>query len=134
MTTTTTTTATTTTTRPPSRPAPVIVLQVVLVIVFQPALTNPQSPEFQQQATLIQNAVSTPAVRISVNFKGQVWNLAHSRWSTEFRQYAANTKDTESIKSNNIHTLQVCGALQTTICCVFYGSVMVNYTIFKNHI
>ena len=113
-----TTTTTTTTTRPPSRPAPVIVLQVVLVIVFQPVLTISQSPKFQQQAVLIQNAVSTPSVRISVNFKGQVWNLAHNRWSTENRQYAANTKDSESKKSNNIHALQVCSALKTTICCI----------------
>ncbi|XP_076156757.1 uncharacterized protein LOC143139841 isoform X2 [Alosa pseudoharengus] len=55
---TTTTTATTisTTTRPPSCPAFIIVIRVVLVIVFQPALNNSQSVEFQQQARTIENA------------------------------------------------------------------------------
>ncbi|XP_048092652.1 uncharacterized threonine-rich GPI-anchored glycoprotein PJ4664.02-like [Alosa alosa] len=55
-TTTPTTTTTTTTTRPPSRPAPTFEIRAVLFIVFESALTNPQSPEFQQQAAVVENA------------------------------------------------------------------------------
>ncbi|XP_041926141.1 location of vulva defective 1-like [Alosa sapidissima] len=55
-TTTPTTTTTTTTTRRPSRPAPTFEIRAVLFIVFESALTNPQSPEFQQQAAVVENA------------------------------------------------------------------------------
>ncbi|XP_048092651.1 cell wall protein DAN4-like [Alosa alosa] len=51
-----TTTTTTTTTRPPSRPAPTFEIRVVLFIVFESVLTDPQSPEFQQQAVVVENA------------------------------------------------------------------------------
>ncbi|XP_062373298.1 mucin-5AC-like [Sardina pilchardus] len=52
--TTSTTTATTITTTT-TRPAPIIELRAVIVIVFTEALTNSQSPEFQQQALAVQN-------------------------------------------------------------------------------
>ncbi|XP_062393400.1 mucin-2-like isoform X2 [Sardina pilchardus] len=52
-TTTATTTTTTTTTTQPARPAPTVVLQVVLTIVYTEALSNPQSQEFQQQAAQV---------------------------------------------------------------------------------
>ncbi|KAG5261220.1 hypothetical protein AALO_G00301380, partial [Alosa alosa] len=51
-----TTTTTTTTTRPPSRPAPTIEIRAVILIVFQSALANTGSPEFQQQAAEVENA------------------------------------------------------------------------------
>ncbi|XP_062388085.1 uncharacterized protein LOC134076815 [Sardina pilchardus] len=52
-TTTTATTTTTTTTTQPARPAPTVVLQVVLTIVYTEELSNPQSQEFQQQAAQV---------------------------------------------------------------------------------
>ncbi|XP_041960242.1 prostasin-like isoform X1 [Alosa sapidissima] len=48
-----TTTTTATTTTQPTRPAPTVVLQVVLTIVYTEALSNPQSQEFQQQAAQV---------------------------------------------------------------------------------
>ena len=54
-----------------------------------------------------------------------IWLTVGGVQIAEFRQYAASTKDTENMKSNNIHTLQVCSALQTTICCILDGRVNV---------
>ncbi|XP_076134691.1 chymotrypsin-like protease CTRL-1, partial [Alosa pseudoharengus] len=58
FTTTTATTTTTTTTTQPTRPAPTVVLQAVLNIVYTEALSNPQSQEFQQQAAQVIAVVS----------------------------------------------------------------------------
>ncbi|XP_016408757.1 mucin-5AC-like, partial [Sinocyclocheilus rhinocerous] len=52
--TTTTATATTTTTKAPARPQPTVEIQIVIIVVFVPALSNPQTPEFKSLATKVE--------------------------------------------------------------------------------
>ncbi|XP_016312251.1 cell wall protein DAN4-like [Sinocyclocheilus anshuiensis] len=52
--TTTTTTATTTTTKAPARPQPTVEIRIVIIVVFVPALSNPQTPEFKSLATKVE--------------------------------------------------------------------------------
>ncbi|XP_016113415.1 integumentary mucin C.1-like, partial [Sinocyclocheilus grahami] len=48
------TTATTTTTKAPARPQPTVEIQIVIIVVFVPALSNPQTPEFKSLATKVE--------------------------------------------------------------------------------
>ncbi|XP_063042550.1 mucin-2-like [Engraulis encrasicolus] len=53
-TTTTTTTAATTTTTVAPRPPPTVEVALVIIVVYQPALANPASPEFKQEAEKVE--------------------------------------------------------------------------------
>ncbi|KAF4111714.1 hypothetical protein G5714_008745 [Onychostoma macrolepis] len=54
-TTTPTTTTTTTTTTAPARPLPTVAIQIVIIVVFVPELSNPQTPEFKSLATRVES-------------------------------------------------------------------------------